>query len=58
MKKLIIALALMGLTTSAYAFGIYTGESRDGMYKICYYNKYGSTVAITVSITAICPRTI
>lgn len=44
---------------NAYAGdAFYTGESTSGMYKTCYYNYLGSSVAISVSATSLCPLTI
>lgn len=36
----------------------YEREEDSGMYKICYYDCLGSTVAITVKVTKLCPLTI
>jgi len=33
-------------------------ETNAGMNKICYYNYLGSTIAITISSTSLCPMTI
>jgi hypothetical protein len=35
-----------------------SGKQVSGMNKICYYNCLGSTAAITISITTICPLSI
>ena len=35
-----------------------TGEQTSGMNKICYYNCLGSTKAITISATSLCPLSI
>lgn len=35
-----------------------SGEQQGGMNKICYYNCLGSTVAITIGATQLCPLTI
>ena len=35
-----------------------SGEQTSGMNKICYYNCLGSTKAITISSTSLCPLTI
>jgi len=35
-----------------------SGERTDGMYKICYYDCLGSTVAITVKSHQLCPLSI
>ncbi len=57
MKKLILAVLL--LSTPAFAgTAFYTGEVISGMNKICYYNHLGSTVAITLRSTDLCPLTI
>ena len=43
----------------AYAVTCFlTGHRTSGMYKICYYNCLGSTVAITIKSTQLCPLTI
>ena len=34
------------------------GHRTSGMYKICYYNCLGSTVAITIKSTQLCPLSI
>lgn len=35
-----------------------SGERTSGMYKICYYDCLGSTVAITIDATDLCPLSI
>jgi hypothetical protein len=35
-----------------------TGERTSGMNKICYYDCLGSTVAITIRSTELCPLSI
>ena len=35
-----------------------SGEQTSGMNKICYYDCLGSTKAITISSTSLCPLTI
>ena len=35
-----------------------SGEQTSGMNKICYYDCLGSTVAITISATSLCPLSI
>ena len=35
-----------------------SGEQTSGMNKICYYNCLGSTKAITISATSLCPLSI
>lgn len=35
-----------------------TGERSDGMYKICYYDCLGDTVAITIGRVELCPLSI
>ncbi len=35
-----------------------SGEQTSGMNKICYYDCMGSTVAITIGATALCPLSI
>lgn len=36
----------------------YTGERVSGFNKICFYNRDGSAVAITISETELCPQTL
>ena len=56
---LIIVMSILFTITIAFAGTAFkTGESIQGLYKICYYNCYGSTVAITVKATDICPLSI
>ena len=40
-----------------YAFLI-NSSACDGMYKICYYNYLGQTIAITMKCTGPCPGSI
>lgn len=57
--KLLASFALMLAVSNAYAgTAFYTGESTSGMYKTCYYNYLGSSVAISISATSLCPLTI
>lgn len=37
---------------------LYAGEAISGLYKICYYDCIGSTVAITIRAIDLCPLTI
>ncbi|MFM7011182.1 MAG: hypothetical protein ACKO0Z_17970 [Betaproteobacteria bacterium] len=39
------------------ARGFYLSEVISGMNKICYYNRVGSTVALTISAAQACPPT-
>lgn len=58
MKKL-IGLALLVASAAVYAERCYlTGETEDGMNKICYYDCASGTAAVTVRITKICPLSI
>lgn len=57
--KYILMIALIAIASTAWACtGFYSHESVDGMYKICYYDHLGSTVAITKSSASVCPVTI
>ena len=64
MKKIIavVVLSVVFITSIAYTVyagtAIYTGEKVDGMYKICYYDYCGSTVAITKRSYELCPLSI
>jgi hypothetical protein len=64
MNKIIISIAIIFLIVGTYlglvygATGFYIGESVDGMYKTCYYDCLGDTVAITIKAYKICPITI
>ena len=55
---LILAGLFMFLRSSNAITCFLTGEQRSGLYKICYYNCVGSTVAITIKATKLCPLTI
>lgn len=58
-SKIIAAILLMALATVAQAgTAFFSYETTSGMSKICYYNYMGSTVAITISVTSLCPLTI
>ena len=60
MKKL-LALMVLASTISipaVAAVGYLTGEMLSGTNKICYYNSMGSTIALTISATSLCPLTI
>ncbi len=56
MKKLLILLALVPAIAQA-STGYLTGQSVDGMYRVCYYDVMGSTVAITIRMSELCPIT-
>lgn len=58
MKALIFVLTLVISTTAWTCTAFYTHETVSGMNKICFYDHLGSTVAITVRNTRICPVTI
>lgn len=51
MKKILVVLTLI------ICFFKYE-QSFGGMTKICYYDRLGDTVAITVSSVTLCPLTI
>lgn len=36
----------------------YKGEARSGFNKICYYDRLGSMVAITIPVMQMCPQTL
>jgi hypothetical protein len=47
------------VASSAYAGTAYFKYDQiSGMNKICYYDHLGSTVAITIGATSLCPMTI
>lgn len=49
-------LALLVTATALFALtGYYTGESTNGMSKICYYDTVRGTMAITIESYEICP---
>lgn len=54
MKKLLILLLLIPAVANA-ATGYLTGQSVDGMYRVCYYDVMGSQVAITIRMSELCP---
>ena len=59
MKKFIAVIFASLVASSAFAGTAYFKYDRiSGMNKICYYDHVGSTVAITVSSTSLCPMTI
>ena len=61
MTSLIRVLAALTVVWSLNAYAgdaFYTGESTSGMYKTCYYNYLGSSVAISIAATSLCPLTI
>lgn len=45
-------------TTAVAGTAFLTGERTSGMNKICYYDHLGSTVAITIGATELCPLSI
>ena len=58
-KTLVVAMLLSMVATAAYAgTAFFSYETTSGMSKICYYTYMGSTVAITISVTSLCPLTI
>jgi hypothetical protein len=36
----------------------YKGEQKSGFNKICYYDRLGNAVAITIPVTQLCPQTL
>ena len=56
MRVLFLLAALFAADEQTMCFK--KGEQVDGMYKICYYNCLGSTVAITVKNHQLCPLSI
>lgn len=57
MKKFAATLIIAALGYSAYAHActaFYESETIDGLYKICYYDHLGSTVAVTVKSHELC----
>ncbi len=60
-KKLIIVLIIIvfGAIGTAYAAtGFLIGQTTKGFNTICYYDCLGSTVAITIKATELCPLSI
>ena len=49
---------MMRTETQIAAVCFKNGEQVSGMNKICYYNCMGSTVAMTVKSTDLCPMSI
>lgn len=43
---------------AAYGTAIYKNEQQSGMNKICYYDRVGSPVAITIGAAQLCPLTL
>jgi len=58
MKKIFALLTLFAISTTCFAFGVLSGESQDGLKKICYYDTPQGTVAITIASYKICPISI
>ncbi len=59
MNKLAIIALILSFSLPAFAVtAYYKRESVSGMNKICYYDKLGSEVAITIAATKICPLTV
>lgn len=56
MKKILMLLALVPAIAQA-STGYLTGQSVDGMYRVCYYDVMGSTAVITVRMSELCPLT-
>jgi len=56
MKKILMLLPLFPLLAHA-STGYLTGQNVDGMYRVCYYDVMGSTVAITIRMSELCPIT-
>lgn len=57
-KIILIAMLMLVATTASAGTAFFSYETTSGMSKICYYNYMGSTVAITISATSLCPLTI
>ena len=55
MKTFLFTLLTVFSLNAFACIAFYTSESVSGLNKICYYNHLGSTVALTVSNTTICP---
>lgn len=58
LTKLLSVLMVIWSLNAYAGDAFYTGESTSGMYKTCYYNYMGSSVAISISATSLCPLTI
>lgn len=59
MRKLILTLTLILLSSTSYAaMAFLVRQYTSGVNRICIYNHLGSEVAITVSITDLCPLTL
>ena len=60
MKKLIITLVIvLTIIGTAYASTcFYKGERLNGLYRTCYYDCAGGTVAISVKAYEMCPLSI
>jgi hypothetical protein len=57
-KTLLATFLLVGAMHAQAGVAYYTGESVGGMYKTCYYNYLGNSVAISVAASSLCPLTI
>ena len=55
---LIVSISFPSLVANSTVTCFKSGEQTSGMNKICYYNCAGSTAAITISSTSLCPLTI
>jgi len=55
---LIVSISFPSLVANSAVTCFKSGEQTSGMNKICYYNCAGSTAAITISSTSLCPLTI
>jgi hypothetical protein len=55
---LLFICAIMWWREASAATGVYTGETVDGLSKICYYHTPRGTVAITIRSHQVCPRSI
>jgi len=58
LTKFLASLMVVWSVNAHAGTAFYTGESISGVYKTCYYNYLGSSVAISVSATSLCPLTI
>lgn len=61
MRRIIIVILSTILFTGSVAYActaFLTGQTTSGFNRICYYNHLGSTVAITIKATEMCPLSI
>lgn len=53
-----LAILLLAATALFAVTGYYTDEEVDGMSKICYYDTYRGTMAITIESYELCPMSV